>query len=116
MVGRPDLMRIKMKIVGAVLGLCLVIAGPASAAVNPTQAAYSKPGGVVQQEVSTGGPKSTPSANVSTSAPRTAVKAQTQSSGNLPFTGLQLGLIVGAGLVLLGTGFGLKRAARPASR
>jgi hypothetical protein len=32
--------------------------------------------------------------------------------GSLPFTGLDLGLLIGGGLVLLAVGFGLRRLAR----
>jgi hypothetical protein len=36
----------------------------------------------------------------------------TKTSGTLPFTGLDLGLLVAGGLVLLGTGFGIRRLGR----
>jgi hypothetical protein len=103
-------MRIKVKVVGAVLGLALFAAGPAQAQVNPTQAGYSKPAGSIQETVSTGKPKSVPAASTSTSAPTQQVKAE---SGSLPFTGLQLGLIVGIGLMLVAMGIGVRRMARP---
>ena len=34
------------------------------------------------------------------------------AGGSLPFTGLDLGLLIGGGLVLLAVGFGLRRLAR----
>jgi hypothetical protein len=38
--------------------------------------------------------------------------AETQTVGTLPFTGLDLALAGGAGVLLLGLGFGLRRASR----
>ena len=34
------------------------------------------------------------------------------AGGSLPFTGMDLGLLIGGGLVLLAVGFGLRRLAR----
>jgi hypothetical protein len=38
--------------------------------------------------------------------------ATTSSSGTLPFTGLQIALVALAGVVLVGSGFALRRASR----
>ena len=74
------------------LASCLVAslasASP-SLAADPSEEAYSGPGGVAQTDVSAGDPG--------------------QDSGNLPFTGLDLGLIAGGGVLLLGFGVGIRR-------
>jgi hypothetical protein len=52
------------------------------------------------------------------SAPKQAVAPVhvAQAGGTLPFTGLQLGLFVAVGLLLVGVGFTLRRAGRASSR
>ena len=42
-------------------------------------------------------------------APAAVASAGSSDSGVLPFTGLELGLMLGAGVVLLGTGVALRR-------
>jgi hypothetical protein len=91
MVGRPDFMRIKFKLVGAVVGICLLMATPAFAqTVNPTQDGYSITAARVQQQVQ-----------------------HTESGNQLPFTGLTLGVMLAVGIVLVGTGLAVRRASRP---
>jgi hypothetical protein len=41
-----------------------------------------------------------------------AVQTDVEGGGTLPFTGLDLGLLIGGGLLLLAVGFGLRRASR----
>jgi hypothetical protein len=84
-------MRIKLKLVGAVLGIALFMATPAFAQqVNPTQDAYSITAARVQEQVQ-----------------------QTQNSDSeLPFTGMTLGIMLAVGVVLLGTGLVVRRASR----
>ena len=90
MVGRPEFMRIKLKLIGAVLGIALFMATPAFAQqVSPTQDAYSVTAARVQEQVQ-----------------------QEQASGELPFTGMTLGIMLAVGVLLVGTGLVVRRASR----
>ena len=40
------------------------------------------------------------------------IQSDVDGGGSLPFTGLDLGLLIGGGLLLLAVGFGLRRLAR----
>jgi hypothetical protein len=40
------------------------------------------------------------------------IQSDVEGGGSLPFTGLDLGLLIGGGLLLLAIGFGLRRLAR----
>jgi hypothetical protein len=95
----------------------LLVAAPAFAQVNPTEQGYSAPAGVTQQQI-TSSPG--PSATVTPSKPATpkttpvaATQAAPAKKGGLPFTGLELGLVLAAGAALLGVGLGLRRLSRP---
>jgi hypothetical protein len=90
MVGRPEYMRNKFKLLFAVLAVTLLVAAPAYAQ-NPTQDAYSITAAKVQEQVSSTG---------------------SSDSGSLPFTGLQLTVVLAAGIVLLGTGLVVRRMSR----
>ena len=111
MVGRLDL---RKKLVGAVLGSALLVAAPAyGQGVNATQDGYSTPGGQVQQQVSNGQPEGNPSASNSNSGGEAAPAQQSRAEeGGLPFTGLQVGIILAAGLMLVGLGVGIRRVSR----
>ena len=67
--------------------------------------AYSTPAGEVQADVSSG---PAPRSNNSTPAQAT----ETTSGSQLPFTGLDVGLLVGAGVALLLVGGALSRLTR----
>ena len=77
-----------------VLALALTTVSSASAA-DPTGSAYGGQGGVVQEVLQ---PKPQPAA--------------TKTGGGLPFTGLDLTLLVGGGILLLGVGGSLWRLTR----
>jgi hypothetical protein len=78
---------------------------------NPVQNGYSTPSGVVQSQIQTKTPNQ-PAAAVETSTPQAAVQ-QKASSSQLPFTGLDVGLVLVAAAVLLAAGFGIRRITRP---
>jgi hypothetical protein len=61
----------------------------------------------VQTQLDNGGP--TPPAEVV----QTPEKATPKKSSQLPFTGLDLVLVVGAGGILLALGLGMRRLSRP---
>jgi hypothetical protein len=97
-------MRVRNTIVGAILSASLLVAAPAYAQ-NASQSGYSSPKGSIQEQITT-----------QNDPPRkTTVVAQTESpdtGSDLPFTGLDVMLIVAAGGVLLAMGFGIRRLSR----
>ena len=102
MVGRP-LMRLRTFTVGALLCIALfVVAGPAYAQ-SSAENGYSEPAGSVQQQLGS-------SSDDGRDVPPTPTK-QTSSS-KLPFTGLDIALVVAAGGVLLAMGLGIRRLSR----
>src|SRR5215207_1711301 len=113
MVGRPHVMRGISKFLTALM-IGALLALPAGAiAQSSSDGGYNQPGGVVQDQIqaeprtATGGDEgddSTP-----TAAKATANPTESDAGGKLPFTGLDLALIVGAGGVLMLVGFGIRR-------
>ena len=119
MVGRPKSMGVLGR--GAVAAVvALLLAAGTAFAQNPTEQGYSSPGGTVQQQItSTPAPTAQVSPSPTSQAPtkpvaqvKQAAKAKSSGKG-LPFTGLELSLVLAAGIALLGLGFGLRRFARP---
>jgi hypothetical protein len=103
MVGRPG-MRLRNITVGAVLCIALfVAAGPAFAA--SAQSGYAEPAGSVQQQLDSG---STDNHKVEASR----ISQSNDNGGSLPFTGLDLALVVAAGGVLVAMGLGIRRLSR----
>jgi len=86
-------MRFRKTSIAVLIGAALALSAPvASAQTSPVQQGYSTTAGVVQTEVNS--PKE-------------------QASGDeLPFTGLDVGLVGIAGAMLLGAGFGIRRLSR----
>jgi hypothetical protein len=99
----------------AVVGV-LVAAAPASAQINPTVGSYSAPAATIQTTVTpqSGTQPSITSSPGGPTTPSTPTKAAatTSSKKALPFTGLQVGLVLLAGAALLGTGLGVRRLVR----
>ena len=98
-------------IVIATVVLAIVLAPSALAAGNgPTKAVYDQKGKQVQNVVSVAGVTNTAAKQkpVATSA--------TVTQGTLPFTGLDLGFAVAAGVGLVGMGIGLRRLTRKPDR
>jgi hypothetical protein len=95
-------MRLRNITVGLALCVALFVAAPAygqSAAQN----GYSQPAGSVQQQLGSDGSD----AHSATTEP-----VSDKSSGQLPFTGLDIALVVAAGGVLLAMGLGIRRLSR----
>jgi hypothetical protein len=94
-------------IFGALLAL------PAGAVAQSSQGGYNQPGGVVQDQIQAQ-PAQTESPERSTPSAATdaAPAAQSDQGGKLPFTGLDLVLVVTVGGVLMLVGFGIRRLAR----
>jgi hypothetical protein len=83
----------------AILVVMLVVAAPA-VAQTASQNGYSGTGGQVQAQVDD--PSTTPVASTESGG----------GDGSLPFTGLDLALLAGAGVVLVGAGIGMRRVTR----
>jgi hypothetical protein len=95
------LMRTKLLLILA-MAFTLSLAGTALAQDNPTQDAY---GGVLGEEVSN-------QADTSSPAEESTTVATQESTGSLPFTGLELGLVALAGLGLVALGVAMRRTTR----
>jgi hypothetical protein len=94
-------MRIKNIILSAVLCIALFAAAAPAYAQTASQSAYSHPAGSVQQQL-----------NDNTSHHSSPAESTKESGSKLPFTGLDLALVVAAGGVLLAMGFGIRRISR----
>jgi hypothetical protein len=115
----------------AVLVLALAVPALAQTTVNPTTDAYGGPQSQVlgnfdgggQNDVvpppaePAGGEAPTPAAPRTTTPTERGVDAPTPSvaTGELPFTGFEAGLVALFGMLLLGTGFAMRRASRSAA-
>ncbi|MEA2426232.1 MAG: hypothetical protein QOH13_2642 [Thermoleophilaceae bacterium] len=97
-------MRINKKFLAGTISALLLLCAPSAFAASSAQQGYSKPGGIVQTQLDNGGGRS-PGASAST--PEAAT-----SHGSLPFTGLDIVLVVAAGGLLLGLGLGMRRLSR----
>jgi hypothetical protein len=84
-------MRLKHLTVGAAVYVALLIAAPATFAQTAATSGYSQPAGSVQQQVGH------------------EPHAASSDAGSLPFTGLDLGLVGGAGGMLLAIGLAVRR-------
>jgi hypothetical protein len=124
--------RVLTRIASLVAILSLALALPAFAQTSPTTSAYGGQQGEVLGNFNGGGqddvipPPGSPTAPAGDEIPTTpntptdrtpverGVDAPTPSvaSGELPFTGLEAGLVALFGLALLGSGFAMRRASR----
>lgn len=102
MVGRP--MRFRNFIVGALLCASMLVAAPAYAQ-NAAQSGYSSPQGSVQEQITT---RNDPPRKSTV----TVAQESSDNGGSLPFTGLDVMLIIAAGGVLLAMGVGIRRVSR----
>ena len=94
--------------------LVLLAVAPAAMAGDASLAGYSTPAGSVQVNIA--GAQEQPSGNVSAPSGAPQKTVVTNKGSSLPFTGLDLSLVVGAGVLLLGLGFGMRRlVGRPAA-
>ena len=100
-------MRLRNILVGAICASMLVVA-PASAQ-NAAQSGYSSPKGSIQEQISTRDRDPRRSTTVTTT---TNTRTSEASGGDLPFTGLDVMLVMAAGGVLLAMGVGMRRLSR----
>jgi hypothetical protein len=92
-------MQVKYAITGAVICAAVLFAVPTAFAQSAAQHGYGHPAGSVEQELGT-------------AQHHPVAKHDVTSDHRLPFTGLDLGLVVCAGGVLLAMGFGIRRLSR----
>jgi hypothetical protein len=96
----------------ASMALVLAMAAPAFSASTPN--GYRDQGGRSQGQVEGAlqGNNSSPGNNSPGNSNNTQ-SVDTNGSGTLPFTGMELGLVLAMGAALLGVGVGLRRVSRP---
>jgi hypothetical protein len=90
----------KLRLILALCALSLLLVPAAFAAGGSAGGGYGGAGGNVQQQVNQG------------QGQGAGALGSSGSSGSLPFTGLDLGLLVAGGAVLLVVGATIRRAAR----
>jgi hypothetical protein len=88
--------------------LAIIAAMAIPAAAQAQSSGYGEVAGATQG--ASGGPSSPGAASTSAPVGSVATAGEEVDGGVLPFTGLQLALIFGAGVLLLGTGLMLRRA------
>jgi hypothetical protein len=104
-------MRTRMSIIASALVGVLALATPALAQQSPTQDAY---GGVIA-EVVTPSKTTSPKPPAQQQAVQQTAPAAASPSSALPFTGMQVTLVLLAGAALLGGGLALRRVTRTSS-
>lgn len=96
-----------------VLAIGALVALPASAMAQSANSGYNQPGGVVQDSIETQPAQAEDETSTPPAVTAAAPPAETNaSSGDLPFTGFDLALVVAAGGVLMMLGFGIRRFTR----
>ena len=103
-------MRNTKKFLAASISAALLVGAPAASAQSSAQQGYSKPGGTVETQLENGGGDRNPGESTSVTTPERIT--QTRDNGKLPFTGLDLVLVVAAGGFLLALGAGMRRLSR----
>ncbi len=104
MVGRPP-MRMRNLIVGAIVAVSMFIVAAPASAQTASDGYTPGPRGSIQERISTDRPPSDPPDEITETRTR-------EARSELPFTGLDVALIIGAGGVLLAMGFGMRRLSR----
>jgi hypothetical protein len=104
-------MRLNMKFLAGMISAALLLVAPSAYAATSAQRGYSQPGGTVQTQLNNGGGNQ-PGAATQTTVVSTPENAAAKGS-SLPFTGLDLVLVVAAGGLLIGLGVGIRRLSRP---
>jgi hypothetical protein len=105
-------MRITKKILAGSISAALLVGAPSAIAQTSAQQGYSKPSGIVETQIENGGGDNSPGDSTSTPVRTPERVTQSKSNGKLPFTGLDLVLVVGAGGILLALGLGMRRLSR----
>jgi len=105
-------MRFRKNIIAGTVSMAMLVGAQAAVAQTSAQQGYSVPGGVVQTQLThTPSHHQPPHATTEVFTPEATTSEK--SSGKLPFTGLDIALVVGAGGLLMALGFGIRRLSRP---
>ena len=92
----------------------LIAPAAAFAQAGPAQDGYDNQGPQIQEQIDQSSPaNSSGGGGGGEEGSPPAATAQSNDAGDLPFTGLDLALVIGAGALLLGLGFGMRRLTRP---
>ena len=119
MVGRPHVMGGPHKLfMAGIIGALLAL--PASAMAQSATEGYRPPGAAVQEQIQAAPaqaqeqvpPTPTPTRAPTPAPAQVTAAAPSRGAAELPFTGLDLALVVGAGGVLLLLGVGIRRLTR----
>jgi hypothetical protein len=103
--------RLKNFSIAAAMGIMLEVGAPAAFAQSGSaDDGYGEPAGLVQTQVGGG---NQPGTETSTPTDTPAAATVSDNGGKLPFTGLDIALMVGAGGLLLALGFGMRRLTKP---
>jgi hypothetical protein len=94
-------------LISLIAALALMAAFATSSFAQSSADGYSDSAGQIQTQVAGGGGGGTPPAGTSTVTP-----VSDSGGGTLPFTGLDVALLVGAGAALVAVGFGMRRLTR----
>ena len=97
-------MRIRNFIVGAIVAVSMFIVAAPASAQTASDGYTPGPRGSIQERIST---ERTPNPD-----PPAEITETRSEASELPFTGLDVALIIGAGGVLLAMGFGMRRLSR----
>ena len=89
----------------------MLMATPAFAQ-SSAQQGYSEPGGVVQEQIDNPPPNTPPPPRERLPEPPQANEQASTGGDRLPFTGLDLAFVIGAGGMLLAMGVGIRRLSR----
>lgn len=111
-------MKLTKTITVAASGAALLVGASPAAAQLPAINAYSAPSANIQTQVGPANQTRIPTSNAAPTTAKTVPVAQTTpkaTGSQLPFTGLDVGLTVAAGAVLLALGFGIRRLVRPSN-
>lgn len=93
-------------LVALVAAVALAVGAPVASA-QTSQGGYTPPGSNAQAEIQS--TPSTPTDRTAANATTTVQRSGSSTNGALPFTGLDLGLVGLAGVVLVLVGFSLRR-------
>ena len=104
--------RLKNFSIAAAMGIMLAVGAPAAfAQQNSADDGYGEPAGLVQTQV--GGNDTAPGEETSAPTDTPAAATVSDNGGKLPFTGLDIALMIGAGGLLLLLGFGMRHLTKP---
>jgi hypothetical protein len=109
-----------MKIIASLIAVLVLMAVSVTPALGQTLEGYNNVAGQQQDQVQGGleqanGPVNGTSPSNNSVAPASNAGAQNSSGSSLPFTGIDIALLLGAGGVLLVAGFGMRRLTRSPS-